>query len=249
MDNFYAALISAFVVSFVSLVGIVFIFFRKNKIEKFLFVLVAFAAGALIGDVFFHIIPESLEKLTFLNMLFFLISGFLFFYIIELFLHWHHPHKNFEGHSKETKHFSYLNLVGDGFHNFLDGALIAISYSVNFSVGIATTFAVIAHEIPQEIGDFAILVYGGFTKIKALVFNLLSALLAIIGVIFVSVGVFENNYSIYLLPIIAGGFLYISFFDLIPEISKNRKTSKENIYILLFLIFGLFLMFILKLFF
>ncbi|MEK6878134.1 MAG: ZIP family metal transporter [Nanoarchaeota archaeon] len=245
---FFNALISAIIVSLISLIGVVFIFLRKENMTNLLFILVALAAGTLIGDAFFHIIPEALEEIEIMIVFIIVIIGFLFFYLIETFMHWHHPHEHFEEHAKEhrrKKNISYLNLISDGFHNFLDGVLIAVSYIASFPIGVATTIAVIAHEIPQEIGDFGILLYSGMSKIKALMFNLLSALFAIVGVIVVYLGLFKESYIMYVLPLIAGGFLYISMSDLIPELHEHHKGVKSLI-AFFFLILGLVLMFLLK---
>ena len=242
MMLFYA-LISAVIVSLISLMGIFFIFFKK-KVDNIIFILVAFAAGALIGNAFFHIIPESFEKLNSEIASLIIVSGFLFFFFIEKGIHWQHCHdKDCKEHDK--KHLSYLNLIGDGIHNFLDGILIAVSYAVSFPIGIATTIAVIAHEIPQEIGDFGILLYSGLSKWKALIFNLISASLAILGVILVYFGLIKESLTLYFLPAVAGGFLYIAMSDLVPELHKETRTMK-TILSFLFLFLGLILMYLLK---
>ena len=173
-----------------------------------------------------------------------IVSGFLFFFFIEKGIHWQHCHdKDCKEHDK--KHLSYLNLIGDGIHNFLDGILIAVSYAVSFPIGIATTIAVIAHEIPQEIGDFGILLYSGLSKLKALIFNLISASLAILGVILVYFGLIKESLTLYFLPAVAGGFLYIAMSDLVPELHKETRTMK-TILSFLFLFLGLILMYLLK---
>lgn len=247
---FFEALISSIIVSLISLFGIFFLFFKRKNFDIILFILVAFAAGTLIGDAFFHIIPETFEEINMMTASLIIIAGFLLFYLIETFLHWHHPHEHLEEHAKEhkkRKSASYLNLIGDAIHNFLDGVLIAVSYIVSIPIGLATTIAVIAHEIPQEIGDFGILLYGGFSKMKALMFNLFSALFAILGVVVVYIG-FNESFIIYALPLVAGAFLYISMSDLIPGLHEHDGKIK-SLLAFLFLIFGLLLMYILKIFF
>ena len=244
ISSFYSALISALIVSLISLVGIFFIFFRKKEIDYIIFILVAFAIGAMIGNAFFHIIPESLNELEPLNMSLILVLGFLLFFIIEKTIHWRHCHnESCDKHS--NKPFSYLNLIGDGVHNFLDGVLIGVSYIVSFPVGIATTVAIISHEIPQELGDFAVLLYGGFSKLKALIFNFLSASLAILGVVFAFLGLAKFN--IYALPLVAGSLIYLSMSDLIPELHKE-KDLKKSIISLIFIVLGLLIMYLFKLF-
>ncbi|MGI5827574.1 MAG: ZIP family metal transporter, partial [Patescibacteria group bacterium] len=154
------------------------------------------------------------------------IIGFALFFIIERGLHWHHCHK----HSGECKvHlFSYMNLLGDGVHNFTDGLAIAVSFLSSTNLGVATTLAVMAHEIPQEISDFGVLVYGGFSKKKALFFNFLSAVMALIGVVvgfFLATGI--EYFANYILAFAAGGFIYIAASDLIPELHKEEKLSQS----------------------
>ena len=245
---FYYALISAVIVSLISLIGVVFIFFREEKINNLIFILVAFAAGALIGDSFFHILPEALINLDSLFVFVLVIAGFLLFYILENLIHWEHCHDNqcIEHHGR--KHvLSKLNLIGDGIHNFIDGILIGVSYMVSFPVGLATSIAVVAHEIPQEMGDFAILLYSGLSKTRALIYNLISASLAILGVIIVYLGFFKESFSVNILPIVAGGFLYIAMSDLIPELhSHNQGRVKKSIVSFISLILGIFLMYLMK---
>ena len=144
---------------------------------------------------------------------------------MERFLHWRHCHE--EGVCK-THAFTYLTLVGDGFHNFIDGMVIAASFVVSFQLGLITTLAIILHEIPQELSDFAVLVYGGFSKKKALLFNFVSALTAMIGAL---VGYFIIDYiqgfSNFILPLTAGGFIYIATSDLIPELHKENDLKRS----------------------
>ena len=145
---------------------------------------------------------------------------------MERYLHWRHCHE--KGDCK-THAFTYLTLVGDGFHNFIDGMVIAASFTVSIKLGLVTTLAVILHEIPQELSDFAVLVYGGFTKKKALLLNFASALMAMVGAV---VGFFLTglsvNFSNFILPITAGGFIYIATSDLIPELHKENDLKRST---------------------
>lgn len=215
-------LIATSVVSIVSLIGVFFLSVREMLMKKIAMILVAFASGSLIGGAFFHLIPESISKdnnETFLII----VAGILTFLVLEKFLCWRHCHEDIcEVHS-----FVYLNLIGDGIHNFLDGMIIAGSFLVSTEMGIVTTAVILFHEVPQELGDFGVLIYGGFTRSKALLFNLLSALTAVVG------GMFAYFYSMYvhdlrflLLPFAAGGFIYIALVDLIPELHKRRKPQE-----------------------
>ena len=243
---FFEAFLSALLVSVLSLIGIGFLFFRKKNIQLLIFLLVAFAAGTLIGDAFFHIIPESFELFDPMLVSLLIVFGFLIFFVIEKTIHWHHCHdEESEGHKH---HISSLNLIGDAVHNFLDGILIGVSYLASIPLGITTTIAIIAHEIPQELGDFGVLLHSGMSKRKALLFNLLSALFAVIGVVIVFLKFFPIGAVNYFLPIVAGGFLYIGMSDLVPELHKENK-SWQSWASFAFLILGLAFMYFLKFFF
>lgn len=235
-------LISTFVVSIISLIGVVTLAMKERILKVLLFFLIAFSAGALIGGAFLHLIPEALEKAQAQTVFLFVISGFVLFFILEKYLYWRHCHDGV----CHTHAFTYLNLIGDGLHNFIDGLVIAGSFSVSTHVGLFTTMMVIAHEIPQELGDFGVLVYGGFSKQKALFCNFLSALTAFGGAIlgyFLSQRI--NGFSHILLAITAGGFIYISSSDLVPEIHKETNLVKSILSLILF-IFGIALMCLLK---
>jgi zinc and cadmium transporter len=220
--------ISISVVSLVSLVGAIGLFFNWKKLEKSLIYLVSLSAGTLLGDAFFHLIPSSYENLSGNNLKIplFLLAGIIIFFVLEKFIHWRHCH-----HIASEKHphpFSYVILFGDGLHNLIDGAVIAGSFLVSLPVGLATTLAVIFHEIPQEIGDFGSLIYGGFSRKKALLFNFLTALISFLGAAIV----FILNSSLphinqFLIPFAAGGFIYIASADLIPELHKNTEIKKS----------------------
>ena len=232
-------LIAVLVVSLISFVGTFFLF-NKQLLNKTLFFMVSFAAGALLGAAFLDLLPEALKS-GFKNIVpIFILIGILSFFILEKFLYWHHHHTG----KKEIHPFTYLNLIGDGVHNLLDGAVIAISFLNSTSLGTVTTIAIIAHEIPQEIGDFAILIYGGFSKFKALIYNFLTALTAVAGAL---IAFFYSSYiqnsSTYLTALAAGGFIYIASTDLIPEIQKE-KDLKKSFFQFLFLILGILLIWI-----
>ena len=218
-------LIAVFIVSLISLVGI-FLFLREKVIKKYLFYLVSFAAGSMLGAAFLDLLPEAFKSGYNELVPVFIIIGILSFFILEKFLHWHHHHTG-----KEEVHvFNYLNTVGDGLHNFLDGAIIAVSFLSSEKLGIIVTIAVIAHEIPQEIGDFAILIYGGWSKFKATIINFLTALTAVLGALlaYYYTGFVENS-RLYLTSFAIGGFIYIAGTDLIPEIHKETEIKKSGI--------------------
>ena len=165
-------LASISLVSLISLVGIVTFLIKGKPLQEIIFYFVGFSAGALIGGAFLHILPEALEKSSPTFVFSWVISGITLFFLMEKYFYWRHCHdENCQVHS-----FTYLNLIGDSLHNFFDGMVIAASFTVSIKVGLATTLAVIAHEIPHELGNFAVLVYGGFSKLKALFFNFLTVL-------------------------------------------------------------------------
>ena len=239
-------LLSTFLVSLISFVGAVSLFFKEKFLNKILLVLVALSAGALLGGAFLHLLPEAIKTAGVANVLkvfIFALLGFCLFYILEEFIKWHHHHAT--DHSVHP--FTYLILFSDGLHNFLDGLIIAGSFVVSPISGVATTLAVALHEIPQELGDFGVLVYGGLTKRKALLFNFLSALLAVLGGL---AGFFlakKIGFSIvYLLPFAAGNFIYIACSDLIPEIKKDFPLKKSLGYFCVFIL-GILFMLVMKL--
>jgi zinc and cadmium transporter len=242
MDVLFLIILSTFSVSLISFIGALAFFLAEKTLNKLLLFLVAFSAGGLLGGAFFHLMPESLDG-DLIGFLF-LALGFCSFFVLENFINWHHHHAK---EHPEAVPFSYLILVSDAIHNFIDGLMIAASFIVSFPAGIATSLAVAFHEIPQEIGDYAVLIYGGFSKKKALLLNFFSALTAmaagVVGFFF-----FEKigGQASFLLPFAAGSFIYIAASDLIPEIKKRKEGHSSLAQFLVFLT-GLFLMLVLKL--
>ena len=220
------------IVSLISLVGVFALALSPKFLDKIIFLLVGLSAGALMGGAFLHLIPESAELSS--SAYIFVLCGFVLFFFIERILHWHHCHK--QGGKCKVHTFTYMNLIGDGIHNLIDGLLIAASFVVDINLGIVTTLAVIAHEIPQELGDFGVLVYGGFSRWKALLLNFLSATFAILGAV---IGYFASSitgFTSFLVPLTAGGFIYIAASDLIPELHKEPKLGKAMASFAFFLI-------------
>ncbi len=227
--NFLYALLSVIVVSLVSFVGVFSLSWGESALKKYIDFFISLAIGALLGDAFIHLIPESFKSsLSSTSVGLLIIVGILFFFVIEKFIHWHH-----HGEDKEIEHIhpvGKLVLFTDGFHNFIDGIIIGASFLVSIPVGIATTIAVVLHEIPQEIGDFAVLIHSGYEKGKALWYNFLSALTSVLGAIFVFIfgNVLDNSITFFL-PIAAGGFIYIAVADLIPELHKTKNIKHSII--------------------
>ncbi len=232
-------LISTFLVSIISLIGTVLLSLKENVLKKILLVLVSFASGALLGGAFFHLIPESFSSLD-ESVFVAVVLGVVVFFLLEKSL-WRHCHER----ACPVHPFAYLNLVGDGVHNFIDGVAIAASFLTSEPLGIITTVAVLMHEIPQELGDFGVLLYGGFTRAKALFFNFLSAVLAITGALFAFFfSPFLPN-TAHILAFTAGSFIYIATTDLIPELHKETNV-KNSIAEVVFFLFGIILMMLLK---
>lgn len=216
---------SVIVISLISLIGVATLSLNKTRLRAMLLFMVSFAVGGLFGDAFIHLLPQSFEALGInIKTSLYVLLGFFIFFILEKFIRWRHCHVPT---SKEHVHpVVMLNVIGDGVHNMLDGMIVAGSFAVSIPMGIATTLAVILHEIPQEIGDFGILVYSGLSIKKALFLNFISALTAVVGaIIALALESRMKGFATYLLPVTAGGFLYIGGSDLIPELHKEDHVK------------------------
>jgi zinc and cadmium transporter len=235
----FYSLASVFIVSLISLIGVFCLKTKIKKIKKIILFLVAFSGGALFGDAFIHLLPEAIEE-SGLNLYIsgYILLGIILFFVVEKFVHWHHCHScHFEPEKKRLHSFVYMNLFGDSVHNFIDGLIIGASYIVSIPVGIATTIAVVLHEIPQEIGDFGVLLHGGFSTSKALITNFLVSLAAIFGTILaLTLNGYIPQINSFLIPFAAGGFIYIAGSDLIPELHKEIEWKKSAIQIITFIL-------------
>jgi len=225
--EFFYPIFSVIIVSLIPLIGIFTFSISEEKLKGLIFILVSLATGSLFGDAIIHLLPETFEKSQNKALASTLVlAGIFIFFVLEKFLLWKHEHSI--GENKKIHPVGQLNLISDGLHNLIDGMLIGASYLISAPVGIATTIAIIAHEIPQEISDFAVLLHAGFSKGRAIFFNLLTGALAIIGtLIALAIGTGAEKFSLYMLPITAGGFIYIAGSDLIPELHKERGLSKS----------------------
>ena len=242
--NFNWAIGASILVSLISLIGVISLLLNEKILHRILILLVGFGTGGLIGGAFLHLLPEALEhSKDFVTPFVYVIVGFVIFFVLERYLHWRHCHQ--EGKC-DVHVFTYLNLIGDGVHNLIDGLIIGASFAVDIKIGIVSTFAIILHEIPQELGDFAVLIYGGFSKFKALFYNFLSAATAIIGTV---IGYYFasriGGFSGVLIPIAAGGFIYVASCDLVPELHKQPDLKSATLAMSFFLL-GIFLMLGLK---
>lgn len=220
-------IISVIIVSLISLIGTIMFFFKETNIKKILLYVVSFAVGALLGDVFIHLLPEAFGEYDATRTAIYILGGVVFSFIVEKIIHWNHRHvhKHDGAHKEHTHAFALMNLFGDAFHNFIDGILIATSYVVSIPVGIATTIAVIFHEIPQEIGDFGVLLAGGFSKSKAILMNLLVGATAVLGTIIGFILINTESMLAFLLPFSAGNLLYIVLADLVPQLHKSAHEE------------------------
>jgi zinc and cadmium transporter len=238
LESFYP-LIATLLLSLVSFAGILAIPFEKFK--KTIPLLVALAAGAMICDVFLHIIPEVIEssegQFQASNFIW-LIAGITLFYLLETVFHWHHQHSSSDTEKPHT--LGKMSLIGDSLHNFFDGLGIAVAFAVSPAVGIATTLAFMIHELPQEIGDFAIYINSGWSRKKALLLNFTSGLTAVFGAV---VGIlFIGQFKQFEQPILlltAGSLIYIALADLIPESNNLNMTHHKNFRFAVFCFFAL----------
>lgn len=242
---YFYIILASLVTSLISFVGVFFLSFSIERLKKILMFLVSLSAGTLLGDAFLHLLPEAVETMENSMVIWFsVLAGIILFFSLEKIIHWRHCHEpNCQAHSRTL---GVMNLVGDGLHNLIDGMIIAGSFLVDIRLGVITTIAVISHEIPQEIGDFGVLIHAGFKSKKALLFNFVSGLASVFGaIIAIFVGTYFDNFINFVIPITAGGFIYIASSDLIPELKKESKISK-TLKQLLGIFMGLALMVLLK---
>ena len=240
--NLVYIILTTFVIALIAFVGVFTLAMKEHLLNKILLALVSLSAGALMGGAFLHLLPEAVESSEGADILSFVLVGFILFFIIEKVLHWRHCHKG----KCDVHTFHYMNLIGDSVHNFIDGLIIAASFIVSIPFGITTTVAIAAHEIPQEIGDFGVLIYGGFEKKKAIILNFAVALIVVIGGIvgyFISKSI--EQAVVFLIPFAGGGFIYIAATDLIPELKKELNIKKSMATILVF-ICGILIMWLIK---
>jgi zinc and cadmium transporter len=231
MGNFIWAIGASIAVSLVSLIGILGLLLKENILNKILILLVGFSAGGLMGGAFLHLLPEALVHFDDKTVFIYVIIGFILFFILEKYLYWRHCHDGVcDAHA-----FTYLNLIGDSIHNLSDGLIIGASFLVGINFGIITTLIILFHEIPQEIGDFGVLIYGGIAKLKALLYNFISALTCILGTaIGYNLSMAAREFSCYLLPLVSGGFIYIAACDLIPEMHKQQGVKRATFSVISF---------------
>jgi zinc and cadmium transporter len=236
-------IVATSIVSILSLSGIVALSLKEKTLHKILFSLIAFSAGSILGAAYLDLLPEALELVEPPTVFIYIIFGFVFFFFLERFIYWYHGHGHATDISAEigdrsaVKSFAYLNLIGDGVHNFIDGMVIAASFLIGVPVGVATTIAVIFHELPQEMGDYGILVYAGFKRSRAILLNFVVALAVVLGgvaaVYFIEA---VEAFNGLLIALSAGGFMYLAAAELIPELHKERNLKKSVIQFIIFIV-------------
>ena len=243
MSSLINIVVATCVVSLFSLGGIYALSLKEKTLHRILLVLVAFSAGSILGAAYFDLLPEAIELVEESVVFIYITIGFISFFFLERFIYWYHGHGHEADISAEitdraaTKGFAYLNLIGDGIHNFVDGMVIAASFLIGFSVVLATTVAVIFHELPQEMGDYGILVYGSFKRGRALLLNFVVALMVILGgisaVFFIET---VEALSGLLIAFAAGGFIYLAASELIPELHREKSFKKSALQFVIFIL-------------
>ncbi len=244
------ALAGVVIVSLLSLVGVFMLLVKEERLRQVLFVMVALSVGALFGDAMIHLLPESFKDSanpTVTSL--YILLGVMIFFVLEKFLHWKHHHhvEDEEGCDVAIEPVGYLSLISDGLHNFIDGVVIGVSFIVSIPIGIASTLAIILHEIPHEVGNISLLLHAGFSRGKALFYNFISALFAVLGtLVALSLGQGSVGLTQIALPLAAGGFIYIAGSDLVPELHKITDPKKSAVQFLAIVV-GIALMMLLLL--
>jgi len=244
----------------VAFTGIFFIFLSHEKFKKYLQHFISFSVGTFLAVIFLNILPEAIHESSADVALTYTLVGFLFFFILSRFLHWYHYHEEDEhslvggeaGHSHsvephiDIKSTGYLVLAGDIVHNAIDGAVIALAFIADVNIGIATTIAVLFHELPQEAADFIVLLHAGFSRLKALFFNFLVSLSTlIVAVITYFIAVDFDRVLGPALGLVAGNFLYIAASDLIPELhARHRGGTVSTFRQFSIILLGVFVMYL-----
>jgi zinc and cadmium transporter len=224
MSTFWWIVLGGVLMCVIALVGGIAAILRESTLQRVTRSIVAFAAGTLLGGAFFHMIPASAERAQGeISVFVWMLAGFATFLALEQFLHWHHCNK---APADCRKPLTYLILIGDGLHNFLGGIAVAGTFLLDVRLGIAAWIAAAAHEVPQELGDFGVLIHGGWKKGKALLFNLVSASTFLVGGLLAYSASFTIDVT-FLVPFAAGNFVYVAASDLVPEVNKHHSLLEN----------------------
>jgi zinc and cadmium transporter len=241
MQTFFWIFFATILISLAALVGIFTLSLKQKFLDKILLRLVALSSGAMLGGAFIYLLPEGVGTMEPKVFSLFVLAALILYFLIEKILHWRHCHN---GKHCAVHSFGYLNLIGGAVHKFIDGLIIAAAFLISLPLGLTTTLAIALHVIPQEIGNFAILLYAGLNKRKALYINFLaSATIILGGITGLALSSQVSGFTKFLLPIAVGGFIYIALSDLIPEL---RKESDIRNFLINFglLLLGVALMYI-----
>lgn len=224
--------VSAGLITASSLAGGFVMIFPRHKLNRIISHLISFAVGALLGGAFLHLIPRAFEHdAVGSDTPLYIVAGIMGFFVLERFLHVHHEH-HLEGQPHPTQPIVTMSIVGGTMHNLVDGMIVAASYVVSVEAGLVTTSAILLHQIPQEIGDFGILVHGGLEPRRALVYNLISGIGAVVGAgAAILIGSIADNFAPIIVAVTAGSFIYIAASDLIPELRRSlgHKASLQQL--------------------
>jgi zinc and cadmium transporter len=213
--------------SALALVGAITVLMPAQALSRLLLPMVGLAAGSLLGGAFFHMLPESVDAIgNGLGVYLALVAGFLVFFVLDQLMHWHHCHRVRHLECVERRPLGYLILLADGLHNLIGGLAVGGAFIVDIRVGIVTWLVAAAHEVPQELGDFGVLVHSGWQRRSALAWNLASALTFLVGAL-IAYAIADHVEVAYLLPFAAGNFVYIAAADLLPEITSEERTRDK----------------------
>lgn len=224
-----AVIAASLLVSFCSFSGLFVLWIPPERLQRITPYLISLAVGVLLGDAFIHLIPDAVARQGSLSTVCFMVLlGMILFFVLEKVVRWRHDHRiNFPpSEQNDIQPIAKMNLVGDAVHNFVDGILIAGSFLVDPVIGATTTFAIIVHEVPQEIGDVGALIYGGFSPKQAVLYNFYGSLSVVLGAIFTLIlSQTAESSLVFLLPIAAGGFIYIATTDMMPALHQYSTLS------------------------
>lgn len=227
----FTIIIASLLISLLSFLGL--FFFSKDRYShRIMDAAIALAAGVLLGNVFLHMLPEIMEMLSegqydAHQVSLWILGSIVLLFLAEQYLHWHHCHKHHDEEKHEHTNPAGVNiLIGDGLHNLVDGMVIAASFAVDNTVGWMATLAIALHEIPQEIGDYSLLLHSGFSKAKALFWNFISGLIAVAGAIITYFYAQAAEHEIILVSLAAGSFLYIAMSDIMPHLQEQKRVNQ-----------------------
>lgn len=240
MDTLGWIILGGLLMSAIALVGSLTIVLRPATLEHLILPLVSLAAGTLLGGAVFHMFPIGFAALSPIEGGVWLLAGFASFLALEQFLHWHHCHR---ASAVCRKPMTYLILLGDALHNFLGGLSVAGTFLVDPRAGVMAWIAAAAHEIPQELGDFGVLIHGGWNRRHALMWNFLSGLTFLVGAL-TAYGISLRFDVAGLILLGAGNFIYIGASDLVPEIKAHPEIGRAAMHFLCFAAGVLFMLYL-----